>query len=378
MIPSKLDTRCLEVENKKGSRCMIRLTLFTIHGLTRKLARRARAILGPSCNRLVTLRYSGYDGWFGVRPRLKLSLGAGLERVQEELNQTIYNEHRVSNRSFIVAHGFGTVIIASVMQEFYGKKFDMIFFLGSALRRDFDWSDTLEGTQFCFERSRRQGRGGPLGKNGATSRALPLVGRLFCNLVGDAGRKGFVGPQDLVHNIPTNKSSLCEICDGEPMSDTAPLHNIEISGALHSDYFVDPQNIHELIIPILFGIDPDRYVRYIELCRLAAEHDLVYGSKMENHHETSLLNLPIEHQGGTLRTVGQQLRTVLDANLSLRDIEATEERRDQSIALLIKGVWRATCYADDHRDDVRVADALLPRKAMQKAITPLLDQRHWK
>jgi pimeloyl-ACP methyl ester carboxylesterase len=76
------------------------------------------------------------------------------------LNNKGYNIDLADYRSrpSIIAHSFGTYIVAYAMQKYSDIKFDKIIFCGSILPADFDWSALIQRDQINFVRNEHSSR----------------------------------------------------------------------------------------------------------------------------------------------------------------------------------------------------------------------------
>ncbi|MBD9497753.1 hypothetical protein [Ensifer sp. ENS01] len=356
------------------------VTLFTIHGINAgpwqdKLA----SVFEPHVSSYVALKYDGYNGYLQMQGPIRLALGRGLRQTVERVNATIVEEGRKSISSYIIAHSFGTVLVTSLLQRFPAKKFDRMMFLGSAVRRDFDWGAPGFRGHHLHLTNMHGGKDEavPWARAANRARKMPVVGRVFCDLVGDAGRVGFDGPADVVHNVVVPLSD-CPICEIRNQQDRVSVHNIAFAGGLHSDYFVDPDNVHALIIPYLFGISPERYVAFTTACRAAREHERTYGINAKNDHDAAILHLPIEYQHGKLMTAGMQLKEMLEVHLDQYRISTRARQREISMPFFTRMMRELVCEAYDHPEDRRKAGALLPRIAMQRAIMSMMKKEAWR
>jgi pimeloyl-ACP methyl ester carboxylesterase len=128
-------------------------------------------------------------------------------------------EHGV--KPSIVAHSFGTYIVANAMQKYAELRFDRIIFCGSLVRRDYDWNSIIESGRVKAV----------LNEYGAGDIWVKLAA-LVVPGVGASGAKGF------------STSSSCVYQRSRP-------------AFRHSDYFY-PLNYRDNWIPFLSGAEPSQ------------------------------------------------------------------------------------------------------------------------
>jgi pimeloyl-ACP methyl ester carboxylesterase len=157
-------------------------------------------------------------GWFGA---VKLLL-IGSREKQVDWFRDEYSkkcaEHRCERPS-IIAHSFGTYLVARAIQK-YMLEFDRVIFCGSIVRRDYPWSQLID--------------------HGLVRRVLNDFGRLDLWarvvewVVSNAGQSGLRGFEDAA--------------DGRVVQREHPEFG-------HSDYFYS-KNFRERWVPFLQGEDP--------------------------------------------------------------------------------------------------------------------------
>ena len=121
-------------------------------------------------------------GWFSA-PQLawKSSRKAKLGWLRGEYERIIV-EARIRRPSFI-AHSFGALLVASLIEKYEIFLFDKIIFVGSIVRRDFEWTQKVEAGQVHLIRN-EMGSLDP----------WPRVARKLIPGTGNSGTDGFMDP----------------------------------------------------------------------------------------------------------------------------------------------------------------------------------------
>jgi pimeloyl-ACP methyl ester carboxylesterase len=137
---------------------------------------------------------------------------------RDEYQRVVQNDS--NRRPSIIAHSFGTYIVARALEQFPEIKFHRIILCGSIVRRDYPWSKILDrGQAECV-----------LNDYGAKDWVV-AVAPCFANDVGPSGKVGFE-----------------DHAGGR-------LHQRGHEEFSHSDYFYS-LNYQQLWIPFLRGMDP--------------------------------------------------------------------------------------------------------------------------
>jgi len=157
----------------------------------------------------------------------------------------------------VIAHSLGTYLIGRILRKFYDFKLDRIVLVGAVLPRKFPWSRILEDKPEAFTEVRNE--------VGQDDWVVKLVGaaKWLLRDLGDAGSKGFVGAEEMVHSN-TVPSAPCSSCSRSALH--ALIHNFVLKEYLHSDCFLGPKHARELWLPFLWDYTPGEFQEWLKFC----------------------------------------------------------------------------------------------------------------
>jgi pimeloyl-ACP methyl ester carboxylesterase len=198
--------------------------------------------------RCVPLRYPQFRrlGW------LKIFVPWLRRRALKTVAQQFFEEIVAAGiRPHLIAHSFGTWIAAQLMKR-PGTRFNRVIFVGSPLSAHFDWTQELKDNPRAFydltnERGLRDG-------------VISLAGKLGR---GRAGRIGFKGPPELIHDTGALRDT-CHLCRSLGPGEFR-IHNVHWEFR-HSDWFVGNGHSINLWLPYFWGFPPEEYAEFIETC----------------------------------------------------------------------------------------------------------------
>lgn len=225
----------------------------------------------------------------------------------------------------VIAHSFGTYLVARIATEIKGARFKRIVLVGSVLSRRWDWGPLASALNLTGVRN-----------EWSNADSVALLGRVagwLVRHVGDLGHKGFHHTLDKVHRI-VGPNVVCQECrvHGEGL-----VHDVDMSSQGHSDPWLTPHHTERYWLPYLWGIDPAEYDALRGKCRefLEAE-DKLEVPKLKTLEEDLRFRLTWAWLDG--ETLWQRIETILRERNRANPV-------DSAIALAIRSFCIAFALA---------------------------------
>ncbi len=254
----------------------------------------------------------------------------------------------------VIAHSLGTYLIGRILKKFYDFKLDRIVLVGAVLPRKFPWSKILDVKPEAFTEVRNE--------VGQKDWVVKLVGatKWFVLDLGNAGSKGFVGAEEMVHSN-TEPSASCSSCS--PTVPHALIHNFMLKEYLHSDCFLGPKHARDLWLPFLWGYAPQDFQEWLKFCWSAT-----YMLQEEREEYTVFVKKKLLDRSWSW-TSGKDLKTRLTQMIKLKNVsDPTTNLRDvvRNLHVCVTDAILESDNTQNNNDDV--VFALNPEKAMGRAI----------
>lgn len=166
---------------------------------------------------------------------------------------------RFKAHPYIIAHSFGTYLVARILAEIRSASIRRIVFVGSVLSRRWDWKSMPPSLRLEGVRNERSG-------DDRVAWAAGIAGCIVEHM-GDAGHGGVDHSIGSVHRVD-DPNLPCAHCVG---GQSALLHDVNFSGHGHSDSFLAPDHAVRYWLPYFWNIDPAEYWTLLDLCRRFTE-----------------------------------------------------------------------------------------------------------
>jgi hypothetical protein len=254
-----------------------------------------------------------------------------------------YAQPAYQSKTHLIAHSLGTYLIGRALRTRAYFHVGRIVFVGCVLPRNFPWSKLIglggaKGHQFLEVRNE-------LGRKDIVVLMAWMMSWLIRGL-GIAGFSGFKGPPELIHTTDAASGS----CGDCPTGGLAPIHNV-VSGDLgHSDTFVGSGYAEVFWLPFMWGIDPNEYKDFLELCNLAAglEREWSSSARAGGHVDPRLVNIETLLLARSWKWSGGKFGDFLAQEVVSR-YPLTGQPLQQSVGLAVRGVWQSVMQALEAR-----------------------------
>lgn len=341
--------------------------VILIHGIssTGEWQETVRDVLEPHFH-CVVFKYSEFFRFGAIKATLAFRLRARVVRRFQKVFEESYNPGEP--RPHVIAHSFGTVLTADLLDQ-ATVKLGKLILTGSALAREFRWSDLFTNDPDKVGDVRNE-----IGDSDWVV-FLARISGMVSRKLGDSGRRGFKGPH--VHDIP-GPWGECSHCSEA----RARVHNVSLGDYAHSGVFLTRRHASELWLPYLWGVSPQSYRDFIECCREAGDR-LAEGRLAEADALAEKLGnwtAPRQLTGlDSAKSLIEYARLQLNAYRRRGEISKSEAELEQLLPLAIEGARGAVVDALKERDERgRQGDtarllALNPVTAVVRAIGALVD-----
>jgi hypothetical protein len=333
---------------------MTAVKLFTIHGInTHGSWQETLRPIFEAHFAYQPIKYAGHRFLFGI-PQILFSIcfNSAIASVIQQ-----YDKHTSgsSPRHYLIAHSYGTVLSTFIMRKFQEVEFHRTIFLGSPLNSKFDWS-SLKRIKFELTN-----------EYGSSDLAVWLAKLIFWrDLIGDAGRTGFKGPN--IHTI-TAPLEACVICSKETIKNN--IHNISLEYR-HSDYFLSTLHARIVWLPIFWGYTPKNYKMFVDLCREAVLYEKNDDFEALANVEDRLMHLELELGfDGTNQSLKIHIDKQLKWYIEQRRINIEHLSERDVSAMILRGVWHAVNDAWECPNNTQKVKNLWPPLAVRKSIQAL-------
>lgn len=287
---------------------------------------------------------------------------AALETVRIQLSDT----QLVGERPHAIAHSLGSYLLCTAMKRWLEIRFRRIVLSGCVLSRTFDWEGHRRCNESSFDSVRNE-----MGNDGVARAAVYLQG--LVPGLGHAGFKGFVGTDSFVHTT-LSPNATCVMCS----TSVGRVHNVMHGDLGHNDPFVAAQQRAEALwLPVLWGIEPIEYQKFLELCAEIRTADDGAASNLVNELRTRRWSWL---QGESLDVYN---RTRIRVMLEKGQVEISDDRLMELVDTAAVTLWQDVERAKQARlsgsKEEREIAALYPKWAVGRAIDiTVKGTREWK
>jgi len=342
-----------------------RREVFTIHGINSRgeWQDEVREALEPYF-RCKPLRYPQFRrlGW------LKIFNGWLRRRALKTIAQQFSREVRPGTRPHLIAHSFGTWIAAQLIKR-PSIQLDRVVFVGSPLPSRFDWRGELTDNPEAFHELTNE-----VGLQDSVIELAGKIGKIY-PLFGNAGKDGFTGNENLVHDTGFIRVS-CPTCKNLTAPERARIHNVRWQEFTHSDWFVGNSHSANLWLPYFWGIAPEEYSEFIDLClrtyELESRQELLELLQAESDFRARAWSWTTAK--GTVLSLGEYVRESIPAHLSWAGRSIDGATLEHVCARAIRLVWVVVADAIEERKKPEQRDeSLVLRLHPQTAINAAID-----
>jgi len=251
-----------------------------------------------------------------------------------------YAQLQNQSHTHLIAHSLGTYLTGRALRTRSDFYLGRIVLVGCVLPRRFPWSTFGPGgnntSKYLAVRNER-------------ARRDIVVWIAWCMSwlirgLGIAGYRGFRRSQDLVHDV-SNPWQVCPAC----IDRTALIHNVE-SSLGHSGTFVSSGYAEAFWLPFLWGIEPSEYVKFVNLCKLAAALDREWtpASQRAGHVDPRLVVIEAQLRNASWQWTGGEFGNFVKREVESR-FPSSRLSSEQFVALAIRGTWQLVTNAMEAR-----------------------------
>lgn len=306
-------------------------------------------------------------GFAGVRASARGRLERALENYVKEFAAEASDRGR---RPSVIAHSLGTALTGSALQRFPGIRLCRVVFCGCVLPRDYPWVQYVRGAKRVAAVRNEVGLRDPVPR-------LARAGSFFAAGFGSAGSEGFMGPADLVHNVPQPGTSVAaQVCEAEcpycSIAVKAPVHNVPLEFA-HSTGFVGGSQCVNFWLPFLLGYDPGEYQCLLDLCVDAEETQRLYPDRLR------LVELELGERRWGWVEGSLQARLMQRIHVEYPSLVPQDRRLVLLAQKAIGRFWTRIAHALAERDskgdrDPQILYDLDPRVAFERSVRDVVGQ----
>lgn len=214
-----------------------------------------------------------------------------VDRFRRQVTKWIDEYDSIAPTVHIIAHSFGTFLTGEFLRLNDSQKrdanetplkIDRVILVGSVLPSAYPWHQVIgesSGGHCGHVRNEVGERDWVVWLAGLTEHRLrPLLWLrvgwpALCWLrFGDAGRRGFMGRPELIHDVK-NPYDDCESCCTREERLKHRVHNVRLPTFLHSDAFVAIERASIVWLPFILGLDPWGFWDFRRLCSQAAKYE---------------------------------------------------------------------------------------------------------
>jgi len=160
---------------------------------------------------------------------------------------------------YVVAHSFGTYLLARILIEIRSAYIRRMIFVGSVLSPRWDWKSMPQSLGLDGVRNEWS-------SDDAVAWAAGIAGH-FVQHLGASGSQGFQHSIGSVHRVD-DPNLPCTHCVG---GQSALVHDVNFSGHGHSDSFLARDHAVRYWLPYFWSIDPAEYWALLDVCRRFSE-----------------------------------------------------------------------------------------------------------
>lgn len=238
---------------------------------------------------------------------------------------------------YVVAHSFGTYLVARIITEFKSVYIRRMVFVGSVLSRRWDWTSTPSSVGL-------DGMRNEWSADDAVVWTAGIAGRIVEHM-GTAGRSGHDCRSGSAHRVD-DPNIPCKHCVGREF---ALLHDVNFSGHGHSDTFLVHDHAVRYWLPYFWNIEPAEYWALLDICRRFEEAD-----DRGDYHTLQIIEKQLESQERWSWINDSTLWSELEARIrQARQSEVTREDVAQAAHFFCIAVGSATKAIDN--DDKNLA-----------------------
>lgn len=284
------------------------------------------------------------------------------------------------DRTHLIAHSFGTYLIARVLQKRAGVRLGRIVLVGCVLPRAFPWATLhkTSGTGPKFFEIRNE-----LARRDYVVCSAWLMSWLIQGL-GIAGFCGFKGGPPLIHDL-ADPDVACAGC----RTGVAPIHNVVSKYLGHSDTFVGSGYAETFWLPFLWGIEPTEYQDFLNHCNAAGglEREWSKRTREKGYVDPRLVEIETELRAKTWRWTAGTFDSFVRDEVKSR-FPVTHKSFEDFVSLAIRGAWSSVILAMEAHEaradrarkqlppDSKADEAIAwlnPHLAVRRAVTLLPD-----
>jgi hypothetical protein len=238
-----------------------------------------------------------------------------------------------ADRPHVIAHSFGSWITAHLMKIPF-KRMHRVIFLGSPLPCDFNWEEELAQNLGAFEELTNE--------RGLQDRVLDLIRRTrrLHRHFGEAGSRGFTGPEHLVHDTGMLRVS-CPKCRELPEQQKARIHNVSWRDFGHCDCFVGNSHATNYWLPHLWGYPPEEYYEFCKICLEIATLERLANSEAlaDKEREFSAKEWHWTQMAGAPSSMSECVKRHVAAQLKYRRLTMDEHTVEEIRDTALRFVW---------------------------------------
>jgi hypothetical protein len=318
----------------------------------------------------------GWHGNPGIWAAVLACLLGGFAFTRRErrrvLNQIVADIHGAClqvDRPHLIAHSMGSYFFGEMIRKFDVLSFQQIILVGSVLKRSFPWFEIIRRPGVSFRDVRNE-----VGTRDYVAIVAGLLG------LGDAGAKGFDGPETIVHKIPGPMSG-CATKIGAFC--TGAVHNVSLREYGHCDQFLSKMHAQRLWLPVLWGFTPQEYEEFLYLCFEFVLLDEVSDFAEQVNTEAKLRQFVMNWSGahGPRSTLLDYICTILKKLLLKAQPRIQGDRSDEVVNELASRAIRVVSYSvtnailETAKGDrnTHIVLALHPKEAIMRSVESVME-----